>query len=61
MYNNSENFVLNGIARNPLTSVTKLKEVAGVIRERLNNGDLSDAWKAKYAHALTVAMERING
>ncbi len=61
MYKNSDDFVLNGIARNPLTSISKLKEVAGVIRERLDNGDLSDKWQAKYVHALTKAMERING
>jgi hypothetical protein len=61
MYNNQQDFVLNGIAQNPLTSVTKLKQVCAVIRERLDNGELSDAWKTRYTHALTVALERING
>ncbi len=59
VYNNTPEFALNGVLRNPLASTTVLKSVCAEVRRRLEADELSDSMKAKLVHALTAVKERL--
>ena len=56
----TKDFAINGVARNPLTSVNALKTACTEIRTRLDNGTITEKWMTRYTHTLKNAIERIN-
>ena len=61
MNNNTPDFALNGVLRNPLTSDNVLRQAVAEVRRRLDDGTLSDSLKPQLVDALTNVKERLNG